>query len=128
MPPELLRVDLGSRGYDVAIVSDETADFGGFVGQRAQAKSALIVAARNVAPFADRIVQELAVIGLRIKLTLRPPGEAQKSLAVAAELYEELLDLPADRRTLVVAVGGGVIGDLAGFVAATFARGLPLLM
>src|SRR4029077_17551067 len=45
-----------------------------------------------------------------------------------AELYEVLLDLPADRRTLVAAVGGGVIGDLAGFVAATFARGLPLVM
>ncbi len=47
---------------------------------------------------------------------------------MAADLYEHLLDFQADRRTLVVAVGGGVVGDLAGFVAATFARGLPLLM
>src|SRR5262249_31744276 len=43
-------------------------------------------------------------------------------------LYDRLAEMPADRTTLVVAVGGGVIGDLAGFVAATFARGLPLLM
>src|SRR5205807_6835127 len=57
-----------------------------------------------------------------------PSGEGQKSLEVARELYDALIDLPADRRTLVVAVGGGVIGDLAGFVAATYARGLPLLM
>ena len=57
-----------------------------------------------------------------------PPGEAQKALAVAARLYDRLADLNADRKTLVVAVGGGVIGDLAGFVAATFNRGLPLLM
>src|SRR5207245_3055283 len=58
----------------------------------------------------------------------RPSGEGQKSLEVARELYDALIDLPADRRTLVVAVGGGVIGDLAGFVASTYARGLPLLM
>ncbi len=49
-------------------------------------------------------------------------------MQVAAELYDGLISLPADRRTLMVAVGGGVIGDLAGFVAATYARGLPLLM
>ena len=55
-------------------------------------------------------------------------AKAQKALAVASTLYDRLADLHADRRTLVVAVGGGVIGDLAGFVAATFNRGLPLLM
>src|SRR5205823_5663387 len=57
-----------------------------------------------------------------------PPGEAQKCLVVASQLYDWFADNQADRRTLVVAVGGGVIGDLAGFVAATYARGLPLLM
>src|SRR5205823_9214828 len=57
-----------------------------------------------------------------------PPGEAQKCLVVASQLYDWFADNQADRRTLVVAVGGGVIGDLAGFVAATYARGLDLLM
>ncbi|MBI3409542.1 MAG: 3-dehydroquinate synthase [Planctomycetes bacterium] len=128
MPPELLRVDLGHRGYDIAIVTDEAADLGAFVTQRSQAKSALVISDQNVAPFAERVARDMTAAGLRTALAMRPPGEAQKSLAVAAALYEELLDLPADRRTLVVAVGGGVIGDLAGFVAATFARGLPLLM
>src|SRR5207249_10331320 len=52
----------------------------------------------------------------------------QKSLARASGLYDKLADLGADRQTLVVAVGGGVVGDLAGFVAATYARGLPLLL
>ena len=55
-------------------------------------------------------------------------GEEQKSLNSAAALYDLLVELPADRRTLIVALGGGVVGDLAGFVASTFARGLPLLM
>src|SRR5436309_14472887 len=61
-------------------------------------------------------------------LVLLRPVEAQKALAVSARLYDRLFELNADRRTLVAAVGGGVIGDLAGFVASTYARGLPLLM
>src|SRR5205823_2542667 len=54
--------------------------------------------------------------------------EGQKALAVASSLYDDLAEVGADRRTLVVAAGGGVVGDLAGFVAATWNRGLPLLM
>src|SRR5204862_3842931 len=57
-----------------------------------------------------------------------PPGEPSKSLDRAADLYDDLVRIRADRHTAVVALGGGVIGDLSGFVAATFARGLPLLM
>src|SRR5207302_4955644 len=66
--------------------------------------------------------------GFQTSVESLPPGEGQKSLAVASGLYDRLAELRADRRTLVVAVGGGVIGDLAGFVAATYNRGLPLLM
>ena len=51
-------------------------------------------------------------------------GEQSKSPEVAAELWEQMLDQGADRKSVVVALGGGVVGDLAGFVAATFARGL----
>jgi 3-dehydroquinate synthase len=57
-----------------------------------------------------------------------PAGESQKSLASASRLYDALADLHADRTTLIVALGGGVIGDLTGFVAATFNRGLRLFM
>ena len=54
-------------------------------------------------------------------------GEPTKSVAVADLLWQKLLDLGADRKTVVVAAGGGVVGDLAGFVAATFARGIPFV-
>jgi 3-dehydroquinate synthase len=56
-----------------------------------------------------------------------PAGEPTKSLQMADRLFEQLIDLAADRQTLVVAVGGGVIGDLAGFAAATYSRGIPFL-
>src|SRR5262249_47447226 len=66
--------------------------------------------------------------GFGVTAAVLPAGEAQKSLAIASSLYDRLVDARADRKTLVVALGGGVIGDLAGFVAAAFNRGLPLLM
>jgi 3-dehydroquinate synthase len=65
---------------------------------------------------------------VRVRTVSLPPGEATKSLASAAHLYDALADWPADRQTVVVAVGGGVVGDLAGFVAATYNRGLALVM
>ena len=64
----------------------------------------------------------------RRSVSIVPPGEPSKSLAQAERLYDELVARAADRHTLIVALGGGVVGDLAGFVAATFARGLPLVM
>jgi 3-dehydroquinate synthase len=71
---------------------------------------------------------ELHGVGIACTTAVLPPGEATKSLVSAAVLYDKLIELKADRHTMVLALGGGVIGDLAGFVAATFARGLPLIM
>ena len=67
-------------------------------------------------------------MGIDAAIAVVPPGEPAKSLAQASSLYDELVDRSSDRHTVIVALGGGVIGDLAGFVAATYARGLPLIM
>ena len=56
-----------------------------------------------------------------------PAGEGSKSVAQAQQLWNELARLKCDRKTLIVAVGGGVVGDLAGFIAATYARGLSFV-
>src|SRR5689334_20812400 len=130
MPPPSpsLRMNLGERSYDIVITGDALADVGPFARQRATGSSALVVTDAHVEPHARQVQESLAAAGFRTGLAVRPAGEAQKSLAVAETLYDALIDLPADRKTLVVAVGGGVIGDLGGFVASTYARGLPLLM
>jgi 3-dehydroquinate synthase len=60
-----------------------------------------------------------------VDLVVIEPGEPSKSIATASELWETMLSLGADRQTAILAVGGGVIGDLAGFIAATYARGIP---
>lgn len=124
-----VRVNLGPRSYDVALTTAEPAGVGPFARSVApRSASALVVTDENVAPHARGVDARLFDLGFRTALSVLPPGEETKSLAFAATLYDRLADLPADRNSLVVAVGGGVVGDLAGFAAATYNRGLPLLM
>jgi 3-dehydroquinate synthase len=125
---EPLRVPLSERGYDIVVTNDALPLVGEFARERSKGKTALVVTDANVRGHAVAVQQSLNAAGFRTALQVHPAGEAQKSLVSAAQLYDALVDLPADRRTLVVAVGGGVVGDLAGFVAATYARGIPLLM
>src|SRR5262245_16507356 len=123
-----LTVKLAERSYDIVITRADSAGIGPFARARCSGNTAFVIADEKVANQAVPLATGFERSGFRPAPSLRPSGEGQKSLAVAAELYDRLIDLPADRKTLVVAVGGGVIGDLAGFVAATYARGLPLLM
>ena len=123
-----LRVNLGPRSYDIVVTTNQRAGLGAFARRCSTGSAALVVTDEHVLPHAEAVKQTLQQARFSTGLAVRPAGEAQKSLEVAAALYDVLLKLPADRKTLVVAVGGGVIGDLAGFVAATYARGLDLLM
>src|SRR5436309_61128 len=108
-----LRVNLGPRSYDILVTTNDRAGVGPFARQRCPGSAALIVADENVATHAAAVRQALDHVGFKTACAVRPPGEAQKSLAVAAALYDALIGLPADRKTVIVALGGGVIGDLA---------------
>ena len=132
----VVRVALGERSYEIVIVSDELPTFAarlgdwlaarGFDGGKAQ--SAFLVTDGHVCDQqAAAVGASLHLAGFRCDLAVLEPGEQTKSLAAAAELYDRLVAMPADRQTIVVAVGGGVIGDLAGFVAATYVRGLAFV-
>src|SRR5689334_19690388 len=130
-------VGLGPRSYEIRVVSGQTGEFGRFLRGALDAtwagrpcRSALIVTDEHLAALGvlDHYRTALAGVGIEPADAVLPPGEATKSLASASRLFDELVAMKADRHTVVVAVGGGVIGDLAGFVAATYARGVPLLM
>lgn len=125
---ETIHVNLGPRSYDIAITSDAPGGLGPFAAARTRGRLAFVVTDERVALHAHAAARSLEAAGFRTATAVLPPGEAQKALPVASGLYDRLADLRADRSTLVVAVGGGVMGDLAGFVASTFNRGLPLLM
>ncbi|MGE3818517.1 MAG: 3-dehydroquinate synthase [Isosphaeraceae bacterium] len=135
--PDTIRVvvDLGPRSYEVRVVSDRAGEFGQFARESLEnswagksCRRALVVTDENVASIAQRYAGELDGVGIATTTVVLPPGEVTKSLDRAIDLYDELIRIKADRHTAVVAVGGGVIGDLGGFVAATYARGVPLLM
>ncbi len=125
---ESLRVQLGERSYDIAVTSDDVGGVGPFARQRTRSIRAFIVTDEHVIEHADQVSAALGNAGFQPLNVTLPAGESQKSLAMASYLYDQLAEVEADRKTLIVAVGGGVIGDLAGFVAATWNRGLPLFM
>src|SRR5262245_27915849 len=114
MTSPTVRVELGPRSYDIAITSDALPELGPFARQRSHGSLALVVTDEHVRTHADAVTASLHRAGFRAEQVVLPFGEAQKCLATAAQLYDRLVELHADRKTLIVAVGGGVIGDLAG--------------
>lgn len=112
------------RAYDILIgrgLLDEAGRHVAALGARA----AVIVSDTNVAAlYADRLRASLEAAGLRSGLVTVAPGEASKAYATYAQVCDGLLAQKVERNDLVVALGGGVVGDLAGFAAATLRRGV----
>ena len=114
------------RSYDI-VVGRGILDSAGSLLRSAGASRCVVIADAAVAEtHAARAAAALRSSGIDTAVFPVPSGEASKSVAEAGRLWGELARLAVDRGTHVVAVGGGVVGDLAGFVAATFARGLPV--
>ena len=123
-----VRVQLSERSYDIEIGSGILAEGCSFVAARTRLTHAVVVTDENVEkPYAQQVGESLAEAGANVDLTVVAAGEPSKSVTMANQLWENLLELGTDRKSVVVAVGGGVIGDLAGFVAATFARGIGFI-
>ncbi len=124
-PVQTVRVDLAERSYDIDIDSGALSRAGAFLAQRGKISHAVLITDRNVEkPHAMQVAESLGGQSWKVDVIAIEPGESSKSLESAAALWQGLLQLGADRKTVLVAVGGGVIGDLAGFVAATYARGI----
>jgi 3-dehydroquinate synthase len=123
--PLSVRVDLdGGRAYDILIGRGLMADAGARAATLG-ARAAGIVTDGNVAAlYGDSLKASFEAAGLRAGLIVVPPGEASKSYVRFAEVCDGLLALKIERGDLVVALGGGVVGDLAGFTAASLRRGV----
>ena len=124
-----LTVPLGSRSYPIEIGTPLRQGFAEFARRLApKATTCFVVGDTNVEAHVQAVRTQLESVGFQAHTSLIPAGEGSKNLFTAAFQYDRLADMHADRSTPVVAVGGGVVGDLAGFVASTYNRGLPLLM
>lgn len=123
-----VQVALGPRSYTIRIGRGLLAEAAQQVRSAAPNLSrAMLITDQNVEPlYAAPLQEQFQSAGIPASLLVVEPGEASKSIGVASLLWEDLLEQGADRKTVVVAVGGGVVGDLAGFVAAAYARGIRL--
>ena len=122
---ETVRVELAERSYDIRIGENNLSEAGAFLLEQGRATHAVVLTDSNVEdPHAHAVAESLAAQEINVDMIVVEPGEPTKSIEAAASLWDAILEMGADRRSVVVAVGGGVVGDLAGFVAATFARGL----
>ncbi len=120
-----VRIELGDRSYDIDIGSGQMTHLAARLLERGRYSQAIVIGDQTTARlFGEAICVQLNESGIAARPLVVPVGEASKSVDVANQLWQQLLEAGADRQTLVVAVGGGVVGDLAGFVAATFARGI----
>lgn len=120
-------VPVSGRAYEVLIGSGLAGRTGELVPALDDAELAVVVTHPTLRKLAEPVATSLQGRGLRVHVAEVPEGERSKSLDHARALYDELARTGAHRRDLVVAIGGGVICDLAGFVASTYHRGMPVI-
>jgi 3-dehydroquinate synthase len=122
-----LTVELGERSYPILIGSGLLAGTGALFAERGFPVKAPILLVTDAAVahlYADTVVSSLHASGYSVTRSVVPSGEPSKSLSVFDGLIEAALEAGLDRKSTVIALGGGVVGDLAGFVAATYMRGV----
>jgi 3-dehydroquinate synthase len=123
-----VRVNLAERSYEIRIGTGSLAFAGEFLNPQQQVSRAIVVTDVRVDRLhAQPVARSLTASGANVNTLVVDSGEKSKCIAEADRLWQQLLALGADRKSLLVAVGGGVVGDLAGFVAATYARGIPFV-
>jgi 3-dehydroquinate synthase len=123
-----IHVHTGQRDYDVLVGTGRLSGLGRSLQPLAAAGRAVLVTDENVAPLYGAAVRDsLAAVGHDVSEVVLPAGEQHKTLARAETLYGVFYERRLRRTDVVVALGGGVIGDLAGFAAATYLRGVSLV-
>jgi 3-dehydroquinate synthase len=125
---ERLTVDLSGRSYDILIGEGLIASTGDLLQPVLPQPRVVIISDEQVAPlYLNSLQASLEDAGIRQDAIILPSGEATKNISYLGELTDRILDLQIDRQTTLVALGGGVIGDITGFAAAILLRGLPFV-
>jgi 3-dehydroquinate synthase len=122
-----LEVDLGNRSYPIYIDAD-LIDQPDLFKACEKASSIFVVTNTTVAPlYAQRLTKTLETFGKTVRTIALPDGESYKDWKNLQLIFDDLLKFGADRQTMLVALGGGVIGDMTGFAAASFMRGVRFI-
>lgn len=129
LPLERVEVRLDRRGYPVWVGAGILGEVGEFLSSLLPPPRCLLLLTHPSlqALYGEEVLASLARAGYGAEVALIPEGEESKSLERAFELYDRCLEAGLDRSSALLALGGGVVGDLGGFVAATFMRGIAFL-
>jgi 3-dehydroquinate synthase len=123
-----VKINLGPQSYSIRIESNLISKIGEGLGKYDHGIQIGMISDQTVSKlYANSVINSLNQSGFDPLLFVVPDGEASKSLEQTNRLYTQLLESNFRRDSLILALGGGVIGDLAGFVAATFMRGIPFV-
>jgi 3-dehydroquinate synthase len=126
--PRTVKVDLAGRAYDIVIGPGLIDTVGELSAKLLKAPRVIVVTDETVAPlYKDRVVASFAKTNVKTTTIVVPAGEGSKQFAPFGELMNRLLDQHPDRKTTLVALGGGVVGDLTGFAAAVLLRGVDFI-
>lgn len=125
LPVDEVKVDLGDRSYAITIGSGILSRTGELISNVRRPSAVLVVSNPTVARlYGDVVVSSLEAQGIRTVLLKIRAGEQAKTLGTVRRIYDAMVEAKMDRASAVVALGGGVIGDLTGFAAATYMRGV----
>lgn len=123
-----INVELGERSYRIAINSGILANLGksleGFGFSR---KTAVVSNTTVFDLYGSRVVESMRDVGFEVTVIVLPDGEEYKNLSSVEQIYGEMLTAPLDRKSALIALGGGVIGDITGFAASTYMRGIDFI-
>jgi 3-dehydroquinate synthase len=123
-----VHVPLGSRSYEIKVSGGLLSRLGAECAQLKLGQRCAIITDSNVGKhFAEATLKSLSASGFETILVTVPAGEKSKRIAVVEKCFDQLAKHRLERKSFIVALGGGVVGDLAGFVAATYLRGIPFV-
>lgn len=113
-------------GHDVRVLPGGIDHIGQAMISRGLRGPVMLVSDENVGElYVDRVIESLTKVGYKTQKIIIPPGEKYKTLETVSKLWDAFLSAKIERKSTVLALGGGVVGDLAGFAAATILRGVP---
>ena len=123
-----ITVDLEEKSYDIVIAEDLWKELGMRIRKLSSADKAAIITDTNVDKlYGEKLERQLTNAGFTTRRLVFPAGEDHKDLTTLADIYRQMADFGLTRKDLVVTLGGGVVGDLGGFAAATFLRGIDFI-
>jgi 3-dehydroquinate synthase len=121
-------VNLGERSYKINIGMDTLSEAGPHIARATGASKVAIITSKEIGKrHAGRLTRSLREAGLKVSRIDVPAGDSSKSFSQLAKLYDAFIDRGLDRSSALIALGGGMIGDLTGFAAATYLRGIPFV-